>query len=197
MGYLIKKDWVVESIPHLKAAQVIKSTHYAKGCSNTSSVCFGLFKRKSLKIYGVSMWMNAPCGVSKKYGDGSMKDVLTLSRFVIIDNMPTNSASFLLGQSIKKITSLNKYSCLVTYADMGEGHKGTIYRATNWKYDGTTMGKPKFLDSKGKLVSLFATKYRKKQEMNNYSEQPRTKKHIFFYPLALKAKNHQRQLKLF
>jgi len=200
MGYLNKKNWIVEQIEYSIAKNLIQKLHYTGSCSNTATFCFGLFCKKNYTLSGVSMWMNAPAGVSKKYGNGKMNDVLTLSRFVLIPDLPTNSASFLLGSSMKKISKTNKYSCLVTYADSSQNHNGIIYTATNWIYSGTTMGATQWVDSFGNSISSLSTKSIPIEQMRKkYTQMPKTRKKIFVFPLTIKKRleNHQRQLKLF
>ena len=188
--------WSVESVPHFRAKKFALSNHYMKSISNTSSHCFALFKYKDVSLYGISVWMVAPYNVAKKYTkDGSFKDVLTLSRFAIAEGLPTNSASFLLGRSIRLLKSKNRYSTLVTYADTSEGHKGTIYKATNWIYDGITYGKPKWIDKDGNHVSQRAKVWRSKREMQElYTRLGHSKKIRFYYPLPLKKDDRQLRL---
>ena len=50
---------------------------------------------------------------------------------------------------------MKRWTHLVTYADERMGHKGTIYKATNWIYDGMTEPKVAWLDSKGRTVSAY------------------------------------------
>jgi hypothetical protein len=56
---------------------------------------------------------------------------------VIAPEVPHNACTFLLARSRNLIDRVT-WPCLVTYADTGQGHLGTIYKADNWTYCGLT-----------------------------------------------------------
>jgi len=195
-----KKNYYIKRIEHAEAEYFIKNFHYAKGCSNTCVFAFGLFAYDKLDILGVSLWMNAPCGVAKKYtstfmgGKPVMNTVLTLSRFVLDDSLLKNAASFFLSKCIKRIQKTGKYDCLVTYADQRVGHIGTIYRASNWEYDGETAACAGWIDDKGILKSRLCTNGKTAAEMDSkYRRTAKNKKYRFIY----KLKRRERQQSLF
>ena len=189
-----KKEYEVKHIEHKYAKAFIEKNHYSKSCGNTSILCTSLYKKNSLELLGVSIWMLAPCGVAKKYSN-QMNDVLTLSRFAIIDGMPTNTASFLLGRSIRIIEKLQQYKTLITYADERMNHQGTIYKATNWFYDGLTKPYYCWLDHNGKQKSKYSTTSIPVAVMDQkYKRVGPYKKHRFIYKLKIKR---PKQFKLF
>ena len=153
------KEYTVKIIDHYDAKSFVEKYHYSKSASHTSVLCTGLFKKNSLDLLGISIWMCAPCGVAKKYSD-KMNDILTLSRVAIIPNMPTNTASFLIGQSIRILEKMQRYKMLITYADQRMNHTGIIYKATNWIYDGLTIPYYAWVDNEGKQISKYSTKSR-------------------------------------
>jgi hypothetical protein len=53
----------------------------------------------------------------------------------------------------------------VTYADTGQGHEGTIYKATNWAEAGETVPTRVWRDLTGKMVAQKAKKTRTLAEM--------------------------------
>lgn len=62
-----------------------------------------------------------------------------LARLFVLDSEPFNSETWFLARAIRYV----KRNCpavrmLVSYADPSVGHKGTIYKAANWKPDGRT-----------------------------------------------------------
>ena len=200
MNQISKKEYIVHTICYETANKLIVDNHYAKGMSNTASHIYGLFKRSDpFKLLGTAVFMIAPQGVALQYGNGTYKDVLTLSRFVLIPDMPKNSASFLLGSSIREIKKLNRYNCLVTYADTSENHTGTIYKATNWTYIGTVKGAAKYTDKDGKLVCRKSTKTRSAATMKRlYKYEGYSIKHKFIYRLTVKKqKPKYKQMNLF
>jgi hypothetical protein len=62
-----------------------------------------------------------------------------LARLYLLDELPQNAETWLIAQSVKWIKRNCPEVCnLVSYADPSVGHKGTIYRAANWREDGRT-----------------------------------------------------------
>lgn len=62
-----------------------------------------------------------------------------LSRLWLVDEMPRNAESWFIAKCIKAIRSSRpEVAFLVSYADPSAGHVGTIYRASNWRFDGMT-----------------------------------------------------------
>lgn len=62
-----------------------------------------------------------------------------LARLYLVDRMPKNSETWLIGQSVKYIKrERSDVMFLVSYADPTAGHDGTIYRAANWRDEGLT-----------------------------------------------------------
>jgi hypothetical protein len=67
-----------------------------------------------------------------------------LARLYLLDEVPKNAETWLIGQSVRWIKrNRTEVQHLVSYADPSVGHKGTIYRAANWREDGRTDGERK------------------------------------------------------
>jgi hypothetical protein len=58
-----------------------------------------------------------------------------------------------------------RWVAAVTFADESQGHGGTIYRATNWRYLGRTKPEPRWEDANGRQISRLATKSRTAKDM--------------------------------
>ena len=186
-----KKEYTVKIIEHYEAKLFVEKYHYSGSAGNTSILCAGLFKKNNLELLGVSIWMCAPCGLAKKYSN-KMNDILTLSRFAILPNMPTNTASFLLGQSIRILEKMQLYKMLITYADQRMNHTGVIYKATNWIYDGLTIPYYAWIDNNGKQISRYRTKSSTHDFMDkNYKRVGPYRKHKFIFYLKVKRKRQQ------
>ena len=65
--------------------------------------------------------------------------VLELTRLFIFDGYGKNIESYFIGQTIKWLQSNTDIKSLISYADPKVGHKGGIYQATNWLYQGDSM----------------------------------------------------------
>lgn len=68
---------------------------------------------------------------------------------------------------LRTINEERRWTCALTYADESQGHTGTIYRATNWRYLGRTKPEPRWLDANGKQVSKLSTKTMKASQMRD------------------------------
>lgn len=71
--------------------------------------------------------------------------VLELNRLVIMGN-GKNLASYLVGNSLRK---LPRDLFVVSYADLGWGHVGYVYQATNFIYTGMTNERTDMASSSG------------------------------------------------
>jgi len=100
-----------------------------------ASHCFGLFDREAslvgVAIYGTPASRNLCSGIA---GEEEKESVIELTRLWIADFTPRNAESFLISRSLKQLPASK--NIVVSYAEIGAGHIGTIYQATNWIYTG-------------------------------------------------------------
>ena len=171
--------WHVAPINALHASTLIQTYHYAGTAPAVPQYVHGLLSRgrEGLVVGGVVWWLPPAQAVgpgvceSLSLPQSFAQRVLSLSRTVVLPDMPKNAASFLIGRSIRLIrkdvarTPWRSWAALVTFADTWQGHTGAIYKATNWKYDGLTRAYPVYIDTKtGKLVG-------RKSGWHNYTPQ--------------------------
>lgn len=97
---------------------------------------------KDNNIYGVVTYGVPPSPPLLKgiCGADEMHNVYELNRLWIHPLMPQNSASMLVGRSLRKLDK----EIIVSYADTGVGHVGYVYQACNFLYCGTS--KESFFD---------------------------------------------------
>jgi len=184
--HLRKAEFTVETVPLAMGRSLVAAHHYAGGSSNTAVYRHGLFRLgEPLECLGVALWL-PPTQPAAASVSTDWRGVLSLTRLVIVPDMPTNSASYLLGRSIALIRGEGRFHTLVTYADEGQGHTGAIYRATNWDYIGAMKGSPVWLDDFGRQVSTKATVNRTYEQMLalGYVRHPATRKHKFVMRLT-------------
>jgi len=140
------------------------------------------------RAIGCVVYSDPPRECSVRYGGVTWE----LSRLYLLDFIPRNAETWLIGQSVKYIKKHHQeVQCLVSYADPIAGHAGTIYRAANWRYDGDTDA--------GRLTprcdyydARTGQKYGRKGNMPDgavVERKPRTSKHRFVLSLraALRA----------
>jgi len=130
---------------------MIKQYHYARGCSKTGKM-FGMFKGDAL--VGVAQWLppTKVCAQSVLPMLNLWTRVTSLTRLVVLPSEPQNAESMLIAASLKWLPTLKDkngrraWYAAVTFADESEGHKGTIYKATNWHQKGHTAAYPRWID---------------------------------------------------
>lgn len=141
---LKKENWEVHPVSIETAICLVKEHHYAHGASKTAVCLHGLFPARAFwesDCKGVAWWIPPTKSAARATYPNNWQGVLSLSRFVIVPGVPKNACSFLLSRSMKLIDR-RRWPCLVTYADVAQGHKGTIYKACNWTYVGMTAKEP-------------------------------------------------------
>lgn len=97
----------------------------------------------------------------KKYGEHE-SDVLELRRLVCIDECPRNTESWFISRCLKHIKKDGKHKICISYADPRFGHRGYIYQASNWNYEGKTPSDTVLVTPEGREYHSRAlrTKYK-------------------------------------
>jgi len=154
--------------------------HYAKTIP-ASSISYSIFNNK-----------NEWCGIiSFCYPSGVMSGKqfnLVQGQFIELNRMALNgkqkSTSQVLSLAIKLFKKENKtVKLLISYADKGQDHVGTIYQATNWFFVGET-------ESSG-IDYFYNGKWRHDRTLNEYGrdflknlkKRKRSGKYKYIYPI--------------
>ncbi len=127
-----KMAFEIKEIDYSACKLFCEQWHYSKTCP-AGRFYFGLFDAENLigvACYGLPAMKNQ----AKCYGAD-----IELRRLCLIDDTPKNTESYFVGrtlrllkkQGIKKVLSL---------ADPQYGHKGTIYKASNFEFLGEERG---------------------------------------------------------
>jgi len=119
--------------------------HYAKRLCSVS-YAFGLYIDNMIE--GVITFGMPPSATLAESicGKEYKKYVLELNRLTISENLPKNTLSKFVSQSIKL---LDKPKIIVSFADKNQGHSGYIYQATNFIYTGTSSNTYQYVDENG------------------------------------------------
>ncbi len=116
-------------------------------------------------VVGAALFGQMSTTAWKKFGTVE-SEVLELRRLVLDDNCEKNSESYIISRLLKWISKhLKSVKVIVSYADPKYGHTGIIYKASNFKYVGTTPTDTGFQDKiTGKVYHSRAlrTKYKGK-----------------------------------
>tara|TARA_B100001123_G_C15061119_1_gene927640 strand:+ start:81 stop:773 length:693 start_codon:yes stop_codon:yes gene_type:complete len=131
---------------------IITNKHYAKTWTASQHIYaiywdtqeeHSFFEDTKIKLIGAVLYGN-PVGsrvvksISEELENG---DVLELKRLWVEDGYGKNIESYIISQTLKKLKKDNPDAkVVISYADPGVNHKGIIYRATNWLYQGSEIG---------------------------------------------------------
>jgi hypothetical protein len=126
-------DYTIKQVSSKESNQMVVDNHYLhRKASNMYA--YGLFDGDEMigcVIYGKPASPSLCVGVC---GPEESSQVLELTRLWIADKTPKNTESYLIGRSLRMLPK--DRDIIVSYAEIGAGHVGTVYQATNWIYTG-------------------------------------------------------------
>lgn len=180
----LKEIFQIEKLDYKTATDLIIEHHYLHRKAPCSHA-YGLIRDGrvvGVVMYGVSCSSTLLKGVC---GPDEAKNVYELTRLWIEDGQPKNSASFLVGNTIKLLDK----EIIVSYAEIQAGHTGYVYQALNFLYCGLSK---KFKDPKVKGLEnqhhatyahgMTMAQVREKYGDDNvyYVERPRKHRYVYF-----------------
>ncbi|MGL4257995.1 MAG: hypothetical protein ACRCSL_16800 [Microbacterium sp.] len=145
------------------AHDLVRAHHYAKSSSHRS---FGFCAKRNGVVVGAALFLPPLPPAAKKHAKSDPKKVTSLSRLVVAPGEPQNVAGMLIAASLRQLRRDRRYDTVITYADLSQGHKGTVYKATNAIPCGQSAPEPYWIDPKtNRRVSRKATRSRTVAEM--------------------------------
>lgn len=126
-------SYTIKPIASKDANEMVIENHYLHRRASTM-FAFGLFDEEEMigcVIYGKPASPSLCDGVC---GKEESSNVLELTRLWIKDGTPKNTESYLIGRSLRLLPK--EKDIVVSYAEIGAGHIGIVYQATNWIYTG-------------------------------------------------------------
>lgn len=126
------KHWIVKRVGRHEVRHFIENWHYSgsiNGC--IADYCYALFDGQEMKgamFYGRMAMANQ----WKRFSNSPLK-VIELRRLCCIDDTPKNTESYFIGRSLRLLKHDWGTGIVVSYADKEYGHKGIIYKASNFK----------------------------------------------------------------
>jgi hypothetical protein len=202
--YLVEKamkvrDFAVRPVELKIIRSLIETLHYSHSVNGLRiSHCFGLYDGERL-LGGMIYGKPGMCGAWKRYAEAE-DDLVELRRLAIVDETPPTTESYFIGKTLRWLTQNTALRVVVSYADETHGHKGIIYRASNFQHKGMTP-KGKMISWEGKLyhdksIRTFFTNKAGETKLKPFAQRIRdalergeatwvvTKpKHIYLYPL--------------
>ena len=149
----VKSYIVQETTFNHTVRKFLKKWHYSDYVNIQAKHTFCLFKNGKFDIpemIGVCIYTR-PAGPSagQTYYPEAPDKVLELRRLCLIDDTPKNAESFFVGRTLRWLRQNTNWEFVISYADEEQGHKGVIYKASNFKYLGkTSSGKKLEVDGK-------------------------------------------------
>ena len=190
----IKDLYFIKQIDYRTAMNVVIKNHYLHRTA-PCSIAFGLFERQDIMsdlfdsdkllgviTYGVSCSSTLLKGIC---GEEEKGNVYELTRLWIEDSTPKNTESYFIGNTLKMLDK----EIVVSFAEIQQGHVGTVYQATNFLYCGLSA---KFKDPKVKGLehqhhatyahgmTMEQVKQKYGEENVYYVDRPRKHRYIYF-----------------
>lgn len=133
------------TVEHISFSDTVRSFlrkwHYSDYVNIQEKHTFGLFREGVFlpELVGICIYTR-PAGPSaaQKYYPQDPDKCLELRRLCLVDDTPKNAESFFVSRTLKWLRRNTDWKFVVSYADPEQGHKGIIYRAANFKYEGIT-----------------------------------------------------------
>ena len=124
----------VHPISYRDATEMMVKFHYLHR-RGPASESFGLFNEMGALVGAITYGVPASPSLCRGLaGPEEVQHVIELTRLWIADVTPKNAESFLIGRSLKMLSP--EKHIVVSFAEIGAGHVGTVYQATNWLYTG-------------------------------------------------------------
>lgn len=182
--------YTIRSIDYKTAMDVVVREHYLhRKCP--CSVAFGLYLVDELKgvvCYGTPSSAPLRGGIA---GPANALNVVELTRLWVCDSVPRNGESFLIGRTVGRAGK----EIVVSYAEIQQGHLGTVYQATNWIYTGLSAKRTNWtIEGVDRHCQTIADKNTAAQLREQFGDrftlQDRPRKHRYVY---LNAKGRRRK----
>ena len=143
-----KVSYTVETATRKDITAFLEKWHYSHNINGViSDYCFAM--RDGKKMVGAAIFGRmAMLGQWKRFGE-SAKDVIELRRLCCTDKAVRNCESYFVARMLKWVAKNTEHKVCVSYADAEYGHSGTIYRASNFVYEGFRAG-ARVIDWNGK-----------------------------------------------
>lgn len=170
-------DFSIARIARKAARTFIVEHHYSGGCGS-AMMPWGLYHDPTGELLGVIAFHtpiseNTRASIfevaSREYGEGIAswnqcecphiegvhgfrEHVTELHRMAIVDRAPPNTATWFISRALAALKRHKpKYWAVISLADSTVGHDGTVYRAANADYYGTSGERWCFRDQGGRL----------------------------------------------
>lgn len=143
----------------------ILRNHYAASFPQ-ARIMVGMFRARDARLVGVATFSNADADQARKYGNVGLDEIVELSRFVLLDEVPGNAETWFLARAttlareLHTVRTGNQIKVLLSFSDpvprrstagflTMPGHIGNIYQAHNAVFVGRSRAKTLHLTPAG------------------------------------------------
>jgi len=144
-------DFKVEPVERKVIQSFVHKWHYSHSTNGVQQTqCFAMFD--DMKMIGAMMYaLPSMKSTAAKYNPDNPLRCWELRRLCCIDDTPTNTESYFIGQTLKWLRRNTDIEVVISYADLEFGHEGVIYKATNFIHLGKSGG--------GRVLMVDGKKY--------------------------------------
>ena len=144
-------DFTIEPVERKVIQSFVHKWHYSHSTNGVQQTqCFALFNGE--KLIGAMMYaLPSMKSTAAKYNPDNPLRCWELRRLCCIDDTPTNTESYFIGQTLKWLRINTDIEVVISYADLEFGHEGVIYKATNFIHLGKSGG--------GRVLMVDGKKY--------------------------------------
>ena len=160
------ENYQIRQIDYSTAMDIVVRKHYLHRKA-PCSVAFGLHLGSEIKgvvCYGTPSSAPLRRGIA---GVEHSHNVVELTRLWVCDSVPRNGESFLIGRTLSR----SGKEIVVSFAEIQQGHVGTVYQATNWIYTGLSAKRTNWtVKGMEKHCQTLADKYTAKEIREKYGD---------------------------
>ena len=149
--YLKVTDFKVEPVERKVIQSFVHKWHYSHSTNGVQQTqCFAMFD--DMRMIGAMIYaLPSMKSTAAKYNPDNPLRCWELRRLCCIDDTPTNTESYFIGQTLRWIKQNTDVEVVVSYSDLEQGHEGVIYKASNFIQIGQSGG--------GRVLMVDGKKY--------------------------------------
>ena len=149
--YLKVTDFKVEPVERKVIQSFVHKWHYSHSTNGVQQTqCFAMFD--DMRMIGAMIYaLPSMKSTAAKYNPDNPLRCWELRRLCCIDDTPTNTESYFIGQTLRWVKQNTDVEVVVSYSDLEQGHEGVIYKASNFIQIGQSGG--------GRVLMVDGKKY--------------------------------------
>ena len=133
-------NFTIDSVDRKVIQSFVHKWHYSHDTNGVQQTqCFALFD--DMKMIGAMIYaIPSMPATAARYNRDNPERCWELRRLCCIDDTPTNTESYFIGQTLRWLRQNTDIEVIVSYADLEQGHEGVIYKASNFHLLGQSGG---------------------------------------------------------